>query len=51
LRLGWLIDSQTQTVEVYRANQPVESLSNPTEISAEEIMPGFVLSLAGILTV
>ena len=51
LRLGWLIDPETQTVEVYRANQPVESLSNPTEISAEDIMPGFVLSLAGILTV
>lgn len=29
LRLGWLIDPETQTVEVYRANQPVESLSNP----------------------
>jgi Uma2 family endonuclease len=51
LRLGWLIDPETQTVEVYRANQPVEILSNPTEISAEDIMPGFVLSLAGILTV
>lgn len=51
LRLGWLIDPETQTVEVYRANQPVESLSNPTEIAAENIMPGFVLSLAGILTV
>lgn len=50
LQLGWLIDPETQTVEVYRANQPVESLSNPTEISAEDIMPGFVLSLAGILT-
>ena len=51
LRLGWLIDPETQTVEVYRVNQPVEILSNPTEISAEHIMPGFVLSLAGILTV
>jgi Uma2 family endonuclease len=51
LRLGWLIDPETQTVEVYRANQPVESLSNPTEIAAQDIMPGFVLSLAGILTV
>ena len=37
-------------MEVYRANQPVVSLSNPTEISAAEIMPGFVLSLAVILT-
>lgn len=51
LQLGWLLDPEAQTVEVYRANQPVESLSNPTEISAEDIMPGFVLSLAGILTV
>lgn len=51
LRLGWLIDPETRTVEVYRANQPVESLSNPTEISAEEIMPGFVLSLTGVLSV
>ena len=51
LQLGWLIDPKTQTVEVYRANQPVASLSNPTEISGEEIMPGLVLSLAGILTV
>jgi Uma2 family endonuclease len=50
LRLGWLIDPETQTVEVYRANQPVESFSNPMKISAEEIMPGFVLSLAGILS-
>lgn len=50
LRLSWLIDPQMQIVEVYRANQQVESLSNPTDISAEEIMPGFMLSLAGILT-
>lgn len=50
LQLGWLIDPDGQTVEVYRANQPVIFLSNPTEISAVEIMPGFVLSLAGILT-
>jgi len=51
LKLGWLIDPDTKTVEIYRANQLVESLSNPTEISGEELMPGLVLSLAGILTV
>ncbi|NEP12360.1 MAG: Uma2 family endonuclease [Symploca sp. SIO2C1] len=51
LQLGWLIDPETKTVEIYRANQPVESVSNATEISAEEIMPGLLLSLAGILTV
>ena len=51
LKLGWLIDPKTKTVEVYRGKQPVASLSNPTEISGEEIMPGFVLNLAGILMV
>lgn len=50
LRLGWLINPETQIVEVYRLNQPIEYLTHPGEISAEEIMPGFVLSLTRILT-
>ncbi|MGI0494020.1 Uma2 family endonuclease [Alkalinema pantanalense CENA528] len=49
-QLGWLIDPDTQTVEIYRANQPIEVLSRPTELSATELMPEFVLNLAGILT-
>jgi Uma2 family endonuclease len=40
---------QTQTVEVYRANHTIQVLTKPTELSAMEIMPGFVLKLAGIL--
>jgi Uma2 family endonuclease len=47
LQLGWLIDPEAQMVEVYRANQPVSCLSNPPEISAQEIMPGFVLVWLG----
>ena len=50
LKLGWLIDPDRQLVEVYRADRSMELLSNPEEISADEIMAGFVLKLAGILT-
>ena len=44
-RLGWLIDPQHRTVEVYRARLETEVLSNPTELSGENILPGFVLNL------
>lgn len=50
-QLGWLIDPETQTVEIYRADQPIDVLNQPTELSATELMPGFVLNLAGVLTV
>jgi Uma2 family endonuclease len=42
-RLGWLIDPQNQRVEIYR--QQAEVLINPTELSGEDILPGFVLNL------
>ena len=50
LKLGWLIDPDRQIVEVYEADRPVELLNKPEEISADGIMAGFVLKLAGILT-
>jgi Uma2 family endonuclease len=50
LRLGWLIDPSTQTVEIYRPNQPVEILNQPATLSGENILPEFVLNLTGILT-
>ncbi|MEA5472102.1 Uma2 family endonuclease [Spirulina sp. 06S082] len=43
--LGWLIDPKKRKVEVYRLGSEVEILSNPTELSGEEILPGFVLNL------
>jgi Uma2 family endonuclease len=49
LRLGWLIDPDEQVVEVYRSGCAIEILTKPMELSADEIMPGFVLSLVGIL--
>lgn len=44
-RLGWLINPKTRKVEVYRVGLDVEILSNPTELSGEAVLPGFVLEL------
>jgi Uma2 family endonuclease len=44
-KLGWLIDPKNRTVEVYRVGLEVEVLSDPTELSGEEVLPGFVLNL------
>lgn len=43
--LGWLIDPQNRTVEIYRAGLEVEVLANPSELSGEEVLPGFLLDL------
>ena len=47
-RLGWLIDAANRAIYVYRPNQPVERLDNPTTISGEAVLPGFVLDLQTI---
>ena len=44
-RLGWLIDPQNRQVEIYRQQTEVEILINPTELSGEDVLPGFVLNL------
>lgn len=44
-KLGWLIDPQNRQVEIYRPGLKVEVLANPTELSGEEVLPGFVLNL------
>ena len=49
LQLGWLLNPETQTVEIYRPHQAVEILESPDRLSGEEILPGFVLDLNGIL--
>ncbi len=49
LCLGWLIDPGDQSVEIYRAGRPVETLQCPATLSGEEVLPGFVLDLKGIL--
>jgi Uma2 family endonuclease len=50
-RLGWLIDPQTQQVEIYRPNQAVEILQSPTTLSGEDVLPGFALDLTQIISI
>ena len=48
-RLGWLIDPQTQIVEIYRAGREVEVLQSPSTLSGEDVLPGFVLDVAPVM--
>jgi Uma2 family endonuclease len=43
--LGWLINRQNRTVEVYRLGQSVEILQLPVMLSGEETLLGFRLNL------
>jgi len=45
VRLGWMVDPQEQQVEIYRQGQPKEVRPLPTELSGEDVLPGFVLPL------
>jgi Uma2 family endonuclease len=49
VRLGWLLNPKDQAVEIYRAGQEVEIQQSPASLSGEEVLPGFVLDLKGIL--
>lgn len=46
LRLGWLINPQDRQVEIYRSNQPVETLLYPVTLSGEDVLPGFSLFMS-----
>jgi Uma2 family endonuclease len=46
--LGWLIDRINRKVYIYRPNTVVEELDNPTTLSGEDTLPGFVLDLSAI---
>ena len=43
LRLGWLINPQDKTVEIYRPQQAVEILNLPVSLSGENVLLGFDL--------
>ncbi len=49
VQLGWLIDPINHSVEIYRPGREPEVLNNPTAVSGEGPVDGFVLDLAGIL--
>jgi Uma2 family endonuclease len=48
-QLGWLIDPLEKKVHIYRPNAPIEILDNPSVISGDPLLSGFVLKLDGIL--
>lgn len=48
-QLGWLIDRKNKRVEIYRPGKDVEILDNPTTLSGENVLPGFVLHLQQIM--
>jgi Uma2 family endonuclease len=50
LRLGWLMDPETQKVEIYRGDRTIEILENPRQLSGEDVLPKFFLNLKGTLT-
>jgi len=47
-QLGWLIDPYNARVYVYRPGQAVECLENPTTISGDPVLPGFIFNVAEI---
>lgn len=47
-RLGWLIDPIERMVYVSQPGEAVERLDNPTEVSGEPVLAGFVLQLKDI---
>jgi len=48
VRLGWLIEPSTKTVEIYRLGKAVEILQSPKTLMGEDVLPGFILDLEPI---
>ncbi|MEM1427297.1 MAG: Uma2 family endonuclease, partial [Cyanobacteria bacterium P01_H01_bin.130] len=46
VKLGWLIDRQAQTVEIYRTGKDPQLCDRPATLEGETILPGFTLDLA-----
>ena len=47
-KLGWFINPRNKQVHVYRPGREVEILANPTSLSGDPELPGFVLNLAAV---
>ena len=47
-RLGWLLDPPTRQVSVYRPSATVERMDDPSRMSGDPELPGFVLELTPI---
>ena len=47
-QLGWLIDRKNCQVYIYRPGEEVECLDNPTTVSGDRVLPGFLLNTSKI---
>jgi len=47
-RLGWLIDPLSLQVFIYRQGRAVETVSSPSMLFGEDVLPGFTLNLSRI---
>ncbi|AFZ37505.1 protein of unknown function DUF820 [Stanieria cyanosphaera PCC 7437] len=50
VKLGWLIEPEAKTVEIYRSQSSVEILNHPQTLSGENVLPGFSLDLTEIFS-
>lgn len=48
VRLGWLIDPQTETVTIYEEDTSPETLDRPDVVEADTVVEGFTLPMARI---
>ncbi|WP_107668870.1 Uma2 family endonuclease [Cyanothece sp. BG0011] len=48
VKLGWLIEPSSKTVEIYRLGQKKEILNQPQTLSGEAVLPEFILDLSEI---
>lgn len=47
-QLGWLIDPLDKQAYIYRPGEPVQLLDQPSRLSGDPLLPGFVLDLTDI---
>ena len=48
VKLGWLINPDEKEVGIYRSYKNKETLSNPSSISGEDLLPGLTVNLSDI---
>jgi Uma2 family endonuclease len=48
VRLGLLVNPQNKQIEIYRLGEEIEILESPMSVGCDDVLPGFVLSLADI---
>jgi Uma2 family endonuclease len=48
VRLGWLVNPQDRQVEIYRRGKEKQVVQSPTQLSGEDVLPGFTLDLTTV---